>query len=54
MTAFSRPELSRFLILYAALYAGFGVQSPQLTPASRKENSRSAASSSSKGSKGHN
>jgi MFS transporter, PPP family, 3-phenylpropionic acid transporter len=27
MTAFSRPALSRFLILYAALYAGFGVQS---------------------------
>jgi PPP family 3-phenylpropionic acid transporter len=30
MTAFSRPALSRFLILYAALYAGFGVQSPYL------------------------
>ena len=30
MTAFSRPVLSRFLILYAALYAGFGVQSPYL------------------------
>jgi MFS transporter, PPP family, 3-phenylpropionic acid transporter len=30
MTAFSRPALSRFLILYAALYAGFGAQSPYL------------------------
>jgi MFS transporter, PPP family, 3-phenylpropionic acid transporter len=30
MTAFSRAALSRFLILYAALYAGFGVQSPYL------------------------
>ena len=30
MTAFFRPALSRFLILYAALYAGFGVQSPYL------------------------
>ena len=30
MTVFSRPALSRFLILYAALYAGFGVQSPYL------------------------
>ena len=30
MIAFSRPALSRFLILYAALYAGFGVQSPYL------------------------
>ncbi len=30
MTAFSCPALSRFLILYAALYAGFGVQSPYL------------------------
>ena len=30
MTAFSRPPLFRFLILYAALYAGFGVQSPYL------------------------
>ena len=30
MTAFSRPALSRFLILYAAVYAGFGVQSPYL------------------------
>jgi PPP family 3-phenylpropionic acid transporter len=30
MTAFSRPALSRFVILYAALYAGFGVQSPYL------------------------
>ncbi len=30
MTAFSRLALSRFLILYAALYAGFGVQSPYL------------------------
>src|ERR1700680_2305852 len=30
MTAFSRPALSRFLLLYAALYAGFGVQSPYL------------------------
>ena len=30
MTAFSRSPLFRFLILYAALYAGFGVQSPYL------------------------
>jgi PPP family 3-phenylpropionic acid transporter len=32
MTTFSRPApaLFRFLILYAALYAGFGVQSPYL------------------------
>ena len=30
MAAFSRPALSRFLILYAALYAGFGAQSPYL------------------------
>jgi hypothetical protein len=28
MTAFSRLALSRYLTLYAALYAGFGVQSP--------------------------
>ena len=28
MTAFSRPALSRFLILYAALYAGFEVPRP--------------------------
>ena len=36
MTAFSRPALSRFLILYAALYAGFGVQSPYLPESSPK------------------
>jgi MFS transporter, PPP family, 3-phenylpropionic acid transporter len=30
MTAFSRAALSRFLILYAVLYSGFGVQSPYL------------------------
>ena len=30
MTAFSRLALSRYLTLYAALYAGFGVQSPYL------------------------
>jgi MFS transporter, PPP family, 3-phenylpropionic acid transporter len=30
MTALFRPALSRFLLLYAALYAGFGVLSPYL------------------------
>ena len=30
MTAFFHPALSRFLILYGVLYAGFGVQSPYL------------------------
>jgi len=30
MAAFSRAALSRFLILYGTLYAGFGVQSPYL------------------------
>src|SRR5260370_1242141 len=30
MTAFSRLALSRYLTLYAALYAGFGVLSPYL------------------------
>lgn len=30
MTAVSRPALPRFLLLYAALYAGFAVQSPYL------------------------
>ena len=30
MISSSRSTLSRFLILYAALYAGFGVQSPYL------------------------
>src|ERR1700730_18143493 len=30
MAAFSRAALSRFLILYGTLYAGYGVQSPYL------------------------
>jgi PPP family 3-phenylpropionic acid transporter len=30
MAGFSRAALSRFLILYAALFAGFGIQSPYL------------------------